>query len=365
MLDIALKLLKEFYNHSFEAYIVGGYVRDYILGVESTDFDITTNATPKEIKSIFTDCCLPNEEYGSVIVVLKGVRFEITTFRKENDYVDNRRPGEVKYINDLYPDLLRRDFIINTLCMNKDGEILDYLGAKKDIKNKIINTVGSARDKFNEDCLRILRAVRFATILNFKLSDEVIDAIKEEKHLLKHLSYFRKKSELDKIFNSPNRDYGIRLLLDLGLEKELELDKLDRVLGSHVDSVIAVWSILDVGDKYPFNRNELELINKINEAKEHNCLDPMCLYKYGLYINSCVAKMKGIELKEVNEAYTNLPIKGISDIDISSIEIIDLLKRKPGKFIKEIYSDIEREILYKRLDNKKDVIIAYIKNKYK
>ena len=159
MLDIALKLLKEFSEHSYDAYIVGGYVRDYLLGIESSDIDITTNATPKEIKEIFHDCCLPNEEYGSVIVTLKGIRFEITTFRKEVEYVDNRRPGEVKYINELYPDLLRRDFIINTICMDKDGQIIDYLGGKEDLNKKIIRTVGPADERFEEDCLLILRSL--------------------------------------------------------------------------------------------------------------------------------------------------------------------------------------------------------------
>lgn len=365
MLETALKLLKEFSEHSYEAYIVGGFVRDYLLGIESSDIDITTNATPKEIKEIFTDCCLPNEEYGSVMVTLKGVRFEITTFRKEIAYVDNRKPCEVKYIDDLYPDILRRDFIINTICMDENGKIIDFLGGQEDLKNKIIRTVGPAREKFHEDSLRMLRAIRFATILNFKLSDELVDAIKSEKHLLRDLSYYRKKSELDKIFNCPNRDYGVKLLLDLELSDELELTNLDKVLGCCVDSSIAIWSLLGVQDKYPFNRNELDLIADISKALTLNNLDPVCLYTYGLYVNSCAAKIKGMDLKNINEAYNNLIIKSRGEIDIDSMTIMNSLNRKPGKYIKDIYSDLERNILYKRLANTKSAIIDYIKEKYK
>ena len=138
MLEVALKLIEEITLNGFKAYIVGGFVRDYILGIPSNDIDITTSATPKEIKEIFADSCLPNEDYGSVTVIKKGIRFEITTFRKEMEYVDNRRPSEIKYIDDLYQDLLRRDFTINTICMNSAGEIIDYLGGQSDIDNKII-----------------------------------------------------------------------------------------------------------------------------------------------------------------------------------------------------------------------------------
>ncbi len=365
MLDVALKLLKEFNNHSYKAYIVGGFVRDHILGIESNDIDITTNATPKEIKELFEDSCLPHEDYGSVIVMMKGIRFEITTFRLEIGYENNRQPVEVQYIDDLYPDLLRRDFIINTLCMDEDGHIIDYLGGQEDIKNKIIRTVGDANQKFSEDCLRILRAVRFATILNFQLADDVIAAIRNQKYLIERLSYQRKKEELDKIFNCPNRDYGIRLLLDLGLDQELELQHLEKVIDCGVDSAIAVWSLLDVSSKYPFQKNELEIMEDINEAKCHNNLDPMCLYKYGLYVNSCAGRMKGIDLKSINESYANLAIKSRNDIQIDSDSIMTILNRKPGKYLKDIYDDIEREILYKRLDNNREKIQNYIIEKYK
>ena len=364
MLDNALKILREFDEHSYKAYIVGGFVRDYILGIESNDIDITTNATPKEIKEIFEDSCLPNDDYGSVIVIKKGIRYEITTFRRESSYVDHRKPSEVQYIDDLYPDLLRRDFVINTLCMDKDGTIVDCLGGEEDIRRKIIRTVGDAVEKFQEDSLRILRAIRFATILDFELCEEVKQAIRVSKNLVSDLTYFRKKEELDKIFNCPNRDKGIQLLLEFGLDKELELSHLDKVLYSQVNSSLAIWSMLNVVDKYPFSKNEVELIQNINDAIQCNNLDPMALYRYGLYVNSCAGVLKGLDLKQINESYSGLIIKCRDDIDINSDSIMSLLNREPGRYIKDIYEDLEREILYRRLDNRYDILCKYILKKY-
>ncbi len=362
MLDVALKLLGEISDKGYQAYIVGGFVRDYILGIDSNDIDINTNATPQEVKEIFKDSCLPNEDYGSVTVIKKGIRFEITTFRKEMAYIDNRRPTEIQYIDDLYQDLLRRDFTINTLCMNKDGEIIDFLGGRSDIDNKIVRTVGKAKIRFEEDSLRILRAVRFATILGFNLDSETRDAIVSTRELLRNLSYYRKKEELDKIFASSKASDGINLLLDLGLDRYLDLDKLCDVTSTN--SLIGVWSVLNVTDKYPFNSNERELIKTINECISLKNTDAMTLYKYGLYANSVAAEIKGTNIKKVTEAYNNLVIQSKKDLNITSQDIMSLLNRKPGSYIKDIYSDIEREVLYKRLDNTKENISKYILDNY-
>ncbi len=365
MLDIALKLLKDITDHSYKAYIVGGFVRDYLLGIESSDIDITTDATPKEVKELFANSCLPNDDYGSIVVIKKGIRFDITTFREERDYEDHRKPGVIQYIDDLYPDLLRRDFTINTLCMDDKGEIIDYLGGKEDIKNRIIRTVGDPYQKFTDDSLRILRAIRFATILDFELSDEVIKAIKETKQFVKDLSYTRKKEELDKIFNSSNRNKGIKLLLDFELDKELEIDNLSDVLDKDADSSISIWSLLDVSPKYTFNKSEKELMKNIRTAMDLNNLDPMALYTYGLYVNSCAGRMKGLDVKDVTDSYIHLAIHSRDEIDIDSDTIMMILSRKPGKYIKEIYFDIEREILYRRLNNNRADISSYIMNKYR
>lgn len=357
MLTTALKLLEKIEEHGFKAYIVGGYVRDYILGIQSNDIDVTTNATPMDIKEIFKDAALPHEDYGSITVRIKNVRFEITTFRRELTYYNNRIPIEIEYIDDLLEDLKRRDFTINTLCMNQKGEILDLLNGKKDIIDKVIRTVGNSYLKFSEDTLRILRAIRFATNLDFELSNEVKQAIIEVKPLLKTLSYERKRQELDKIFTSKHVEKGIRLLKELKLDECLELEKLDQV--KSYDDLIGIWAVLDVTDRYPFTANEKELIKKIQLALTCDNLDPCVLYQYGLYVNRIAAGLKGIDQKEITKCYQELPIHSRNEIDITSEEIIQLLNKKPGRWLKTLYDDMIKCILTNELKNEKQEILRF------
>ena len=333
------------------------------MGIKSNDIDVATNATPKELKEIFPDCLVSNEDYGSVVVYINGVKVEITTFRKEIDYIDNRKPSKVIYVKDLQEDLVRRDFTINTLCMDENGKVIDYLNGKKDLEMKIIRCVGNPWEKFSEDVLRILRAIRFATILDFELDEDIVKAIKDCKHLLVNLSYNRKKEELDKIFSSSNAKKGIRLLLDLGLDRDLELIRLNKI--KNTNSLIGIWSVLDVCDKYPFNSNEKELIKNVNRVIKLNNLDMDTLYKYGLYVNSVAGEIKGIDIKDITKEYNNLVIKSRNEIAITSDEIMEILDREPGSYLKDVYDDLEKMIIYGKLDNDETSIRKYLENKYK
>lgn len=360
MLRTALKLIRRIEDNGYQAYIVGGFVRDRILGISSNDIDICTSARPSDIRNIFPTSCLPNEDYGSVTVIIKNIRFEITTFRKEITYLNNRKPIEFEYINDLLTDLKRRDFKINTLCMDKDGNIIDLLDGNYDIKKREINTVGDSYLKFSEDALRILRAIRFATNLDFRLSDDVKQAILKSKKYLKNLSYQRKKEELNKIFASVHVKYGVKLLLELGLDQDLELYHLNKI--KCFDDLMGIWAQLDVEDIYPFSKNEKEIINDIKIVLELDNLDPFVLYRYGLYINSVVADIKGINRKLVTKKYNELPIKGRSDILIDGKEIMKVLGTKPGKYLRTIIDNIEEEIVRGNLSNTKKGLIDYILN---
>ncbi len=363
MLDEAVKVLHEITEKGFQAYIIGGFVRDYLLGLESNDIDITTNATPKQLQEIFQEDVIMTTEYGSITIMKKNIRYEITTFRKEIKYQNHRKPIEIEYVDDLYTDLKRRDFTINSICMDENKEIYDFLNGKKDLKKKEINTIGNAKEKFEEDCLRILRAIRFATILDFSLSEEIKEAISETKYLLRDLSYYRKKEELDKIFASSYVQKGIALLLEFGLDKELELDKLKDI--KNTDSLISVWSILNVTDIYPFTNSEKELIKSINNVLPLNNLDPMTLYHYGLYVNSIAGAIKGIDKKQITETYNNLCIHSRDDIDIEIKDIVNITKEEPGKYISDLYNIIEEAILYHKLNNNCEDICNYIRQNYK
>ena len=362
MYNSSLKILGLIEKAGFKAYIVGGFPRDLYLKRNSADVDICTNATPKDLKAIFKDSMLPKEQYGSVTVIYNKIHFEITTFRKDIKYENNRLPVKIKYIDSLYEDLGRRDFLINTLCIDSSGNMIDLLNAKEDLDNKIIRTVGPARTKISEDALRILRAIRFATILNFSLDEELKKSIKKNANLLKKLSYHRKKEELDKIFSSMNASYGISLILELGLDIPLELNNLKEVVVT--SNSIGIWAQLDVLDKYEFTNSEKELIKSINAFRKNYSFDNYILYKSDLYIASMAAEINHMDKKIITRKYMSLPIKNIKDIKINGDEICKVLNIKPSRIIKDILHDLEKEIIYNRLENEYDEIVKYIKNKY-
>lgn len=364
MLENALLLLKKIEKHGFKAYIVGGFVRDYVLGIESHDIDICTNAKPKDIHQIFKDSCLPNEDYGSMTVIVKNIRYEITTFRKEYSYIQNRKPNNFEFIDDLHEDLKRRDFLINTLCIDSHGNILDILNGKADLDNKIIHTVGDSYLRFSEDVFRILRAVRIAATLDFKLSDDIVTSIIKTSDLLKNISYERKREELDKIFTCPNVKYGVDMLLELGLDSILEIPNLRNV--GNFDDLMGVWAQLrDDNSKYRFTNNETNLIVGIQSVLKLDNYDNQVLYKYGLYVNSVAAGIKGLDKKKVTVIYNKLPIKTRKDIVINGKDIATFLNKKPGKYLKVIMADLEEKIVIGSLKNEKDELFSYISDVYK
>ncbi len=362
MKKITLEILNKIYEYGYEAYAVGGYVRDMLLNINSNDIDLTTNATPMELKNIFPDIKITKKNYGSVSLIYKNVRFEITTYRKEANYYDNRHPDKIEYVNDLKTDLLRRDFTINTICMDKDGKIIDLLNGVNDLENGIIKTVMDSDKSFNDDILRILRAIRFATTLSFTLSSGIKKAIEKNKHLLKNLSYERKKYELDHIFASTNAKKGIKLLKEFDLLEILEINNIDRV--KDYSDLIGIWAMINT-DAYNFTNSEKDLIKKINLVYNLDNLDRHVLYKYGLYVNVLAGLNKGLSKKKISEIYQSLPIQTRDEIDIDALKICEILNRKPDYFINEIYLDLEYQIIEGNLLNKEDDIANYIVNKYK
>ncbi len=362
MKEKAFELLNIFENNGYEAYVIGGFVRDLILGKQSFDLDIVTNATPREIKKIFSVVKLPFENYGSVHLIYKKVNFEITTYRMELEYQNKRKPSKIYYIDKLIIDLRRRDFTMNTLCMDKNGNVIDLLDATNDIKNSIIKSVGNADKKLKEDALRILRAIRFATELDFELDIELQNAIINNRENLEELSYYRKKQELNKIFSSPNALKGIDLLRCFGLDCYLDIC-LDKDIVNTSDP-IGIWVQINPSSKYQFTRNEKDYLSAISRVLDDGKIDDIELYKEGNYV--CYIASQILNTGEVNvyDRYDALPIKKIGDINISGKEIIELLKLEDKKIVKTILNDIEEKIILKKLDNKKEKLSKYIIDSY-
>ncbi len=362
MLNTALKVLSIIEDNSYEAYIVGGFVRDYIMGIKSNDVDVTTNATPKELIKIFPNANIDNEMYGSVTVYFNNIRFEITTYRYENNYLDNRHPDEVRYVNDLSIDLKRRDFTINTICMDKFGNIKDLLNGRDDINNKIIKTVINPMDSFMLDSLRILRAIRFATTLDFELSSDVKEAIRQSKYLLENLSINRKKEELDKIFSSPNIEKGLKLIKEFELDGILGLKNINKV--KECSQVMGIWTLLEVDDIYPFTRNELQLMRDIRRVVNDDPLSKYNLYYYGLYVCSVALEIKGISKDKIMDVYKGMVIHKRSDILIDSYDIMECLDIKEGPVLSEIWKELEKDVIDLKVVNEKKELISDVKKIY-
>lgn len=363
MYEVALKLINKISSFGYQAYIVGGFPRDMYLKRNSIDVDICTDAKPRDIMQIFSDIVTTNVEYGSVVLIYEKVRFEITTFRKENKYSDFRKPIDITYITSLEEDLKRRDFTINTLCIDKDGNTIDMLNAKSDLDNKIIRMIGHPKVRLKEDALRILRAVRFATTLNFELEPVLKAYIKKYGYLLKKLSKERKKYELDIIFASSNKEYGIKLLKELKLCEALDIPNLKNI--KITPSMIVTWSQLDSLEKYNFTASERETIASLKELRNKDLLSPMVLYQYGLYDCTLAGELKEISKKEINEVYAKMPIHSRLDICLTPMEICKFLDKEPGSFLKDLIKDLEFKILNGDLMNEKSEVEKYITNKYK
>ena len=362
VLENTFELLKKFEDNGYKAYIVGGFVRDYILGIKSVDIDIATSATPKEIQSIFKNVELPFEGYGSVFLTVKKYKYEVTTFRMDLEYKNNRHPSKIIYTDKLEIDLKRRDFTMNTLAMDKDGNVIDLLNSTRDIKIKLIKTVGNADFKLKEDSLRILRAIRFATTLGFNLSDDLKNAIGNNRKILKSLSFYRKKQELNKIFSSPNVIEGIKLLKKFKLDYYLDINLDNQIV--RTNDPIGIWAQINPSLDYQFTNNELSYLKAIRRILEDKKIDNEELYYDGTYVCYIAGQILGIDEKDIYDKFDNLPIRKKEDIKLSAKDMIDYLNLDDKSNIKDIFKDVELSILNNRLKNEEENIKRYLKNKY-
>ena len=226
-------IIDKIYENNYEAYIVGGCVRDALLGIEPNDYDITTSAPPNVILDIFNNfkCIETGIQHGTVSVLIEGDIYEITTYRVESDYKDHRRPNTVDFTSKLEEDLKRRDFTINAMAYNEAVGLVDLFGGKKDLKKKIIKTVGNPYDRFNEDGLRMIRAIRFSSKLDFLIEKETLLAIYDNAYTIKNISLERITEEFTKIILSDKPQnliylFKTKLLNYLNINKEESEEKL-------------------------------------------------------------------------------------------------------------------------------------------
>lgn len=221
-LKIFQKLHETFKNNGFSLYLVGGTVRDYLLKRSLTDMDAVTDATPKDMEKFIPDANFRFAEYGSVTYKFEGIKFDITTLRKEAGYVDSRHPNKIEFVKDLITDVKRRDFTINGLYLDSNLKVLDFVGGVDDLNNRIIRMIGEPKNRLKEDPLRIIRALRFSIDFDFTIDSELEKSIKESISLLDNLNIDKIKMDIKKI-RCPDKkkilqrfsDYNIKHLVDV------------------------------------------------------------------------------------------------------------------------------------------------------
>ncbi|AVP63888.1 HD domain-containing protein [Clostridium sporogenes] len=262
-------------NH--EAYIVGGAVRDSLLERKVNDWDITTSANPQEVVNIFENLrykIIPTGlKHGTVTILINSIGYEITTFRIDGEYEDNRHPKEVKFTSNLKEDLKRRDLTINAMAYNDKTGLVDYFNGLEDLNNKIVRCVGNSKDRFNEDSLRMLRCIRFASQLNFDMEKSTKFNIRELSKNINNVSMERIRDELCKILVSSQPVYGIRNIVELNLVDYI-IPELKDCVGfqqhnKHHDKDV-YGHILSVVENVP-NKLELRLAALLHDIGKPKC----------------------------------------------------------------------------------------------
>lgn len=362
-------------SHGYRAYLVGGSVRDYLMGRIPNDFDICTSALPQETMLVFPHSHPTGIKHGTITVVMDGHPLEVTTFRSDGVYSDHRRPERVEFITDLKTDLMRRDFTMNAMAMSKSGEIIDLFGGVTDIKSRTIRCVGNPKIRFEEDALRMLRAMRFSAQLNFKIEDETYNALIEKAFLCKELANERiyveiKKallsdnpqiiseiinnglmcgilgdnrtspnlSILKKIHNSLNPRYAALcfLLIQNGtIDNVVDFSKSLRVPNSTIECADISCEILKTG--VPSSELEWKRLLSKNRTDCIICTSVVCDTLYGGKSEETVKKIlqRGdcISLQQLAIGGKDLQSIGLSGIQIGKVlnELLEIVLQNPNK----------------------------------
>lgn len=374
----------------FEAYFVGGSVRDTILNKPIHDVDIATSAYPEEIKQIFHRTVDTGIEHGTVMILDHGKGYETTTFRTESGYQDFRRPDEVTFVRSLQEDLQRRDFTINALAMKEDGTVIDLFNGLKDLKAGMIRAVGTPQERFHEDALRMMRAIRFASQLDFKIEKKTLAGIQENAALLSKIAVERTRVELEKLLLGENPINGISALIETNLYEycpmlahfKSGLTQLLALNDWHLSSETEVWSLLS----YAFFLQGKQVTTFLKAWKTSNqvledtqaivsAISPLLegepskllLYHTGrerLASANKIANLFGgeIDTPELLEQYDQLPIKSKKQLAINGGQLMKQANLTPGPMIGTILTQLETAVVNGEMENKLESLLEEAKN---
>ena len=374
----------------FEAYFVGGSVRDTILNKPIHDVDIATSAYPEEIKQIFHRTVDTGIEHGTVMILDHGKGYETTTFRTESGYQDFRRPDEVTFVRSLQEDLQRRDFTINALAMKEDGTVIDLFNGLKDLKAGMIRAVGTPQERFHEDALRMMRAIRFASQLDFKIEKKTLAGIQENAALLSKIAVERTRVELENLLLGENPINGISALIETNLYEycpmlahfKSGLTQLLALNDWHLSSETEVWSLLS----YAFFLQGKQVTTFLKAWKTSNqvledtqaivsAISPLLegepskllLYHTGrerLASANKIANLFGgeIDTPELLEQYDQLPIKSKKQLAVNGGQLMKQANLTPGPMIGTILTQLETAVVNGEMENKLESLLEEAKN---
>lgn len=415
-------LIDMIYENGYEAFMVGGCVRDSVLNLTPNDYDITTNAKPKEIINIFKDYKIIDTgiKHGTVSIILNNNIYEITTYRIEGEYENNRRPKTVEFTSSIEEDLRRRDFTINAMAYNKQFGIIDKFNGLEDLQNRIIKTVGNPDERFKEDGLRMIRAIRFSSKLGFNIDENTLNGIYKNSYIIKNISTERINDEFTKILLSDNPQniillYKTNIFKYLGIHCNLnrdyykELEKYINILSycdnNLLDKLIIldylisneILKCIDKCEKYKYYCENIKKVNIINNLRYSNKVINYCndIMEYMIkdidkidkivikrYLNNIGYEKlnKVFKLKLIYNVFFNNKdnveffkrcIKQLDEIEnskecyeIKSLEIDGKILKDlgyKGKEIGEKLSFLLDQVIKDPLLNKKDILINLLK----
>ncbi|WP_191560983.1 CCA tRNA nucleotidyltransferase [Metabacillus idriensis] len=388
----ALPVIRRLKEHGYEAYFVGGSVRDALLGKKIKDVDIASSATPDQVRSLFSRTVDIGSEHGTMIVILNGLHYEVTTFRTEKAYKDNRRPSEVTFVSSLKEDLKRRDFTVNAMAMDEEGTIIDYFRGREHADLKVITTVGSPHERFSEDALRMLRAIRFVSQLEFTLSTDTLSSIRENAQLLSKISVERKTMEFEKIMAGRGSERALKLVADTGIYEHLPCLKTKKqqflqlsglpfhLLSANEERWTALIYVLKISETEQFLR-EWKLSNRQIEMIAKNILflkervnrkwTKQLLYESGLQCALQVEAVKNLiegnvlsneGRSELKALYQSLPIHSKNELEFGGTDLLQLSNQKPGPWMGELIKKIELAVVNDEVDNSKEAIKEMLKS---
>jgi tRNA nucleotidyltransferase (CCA-adding enzyme) len=381
------KIIETLIQHGFEAVFVGGAVRDFVRHKVANDIDIATSALPSEVKSIFKRTVDLGLAHGTVLVIENHVPIEVTTFRTEGEYKDHRRPSDVKFVQSLEEDLKRRDFTMNALAMTDDFQLIDLFDGQRDLHNGIIRTVGEPTDRFKEDALRMLRAIRFTAQLGFSIDNSTLEAIKLCSNDLAYVSVERLTAELEKMWLSTHLGKGMSYLGQSNLAKHLPGDfRFEDAKWKHLgnpQNVLVCWSFLcllqekpngsDLATVFKLSNELKQQINHLVNATQIRCerlftIDDLYHFEENILVQAellsrvLCSDSHQMPVELIVRRKQSLPIQSIRELVISGQDVMEWLNKPGGPWLKAMLSQIEHAVLHQKVANNATKLKEWIMN---